>query len=412
MKANASAESETASPKAGRGLIFLLIAGTSLGPLTVNILMPAMPRLVADFHTEVEIVQLTLSLFLVGLAVSQLALGPLSDHFGRRPVMIAGFALTTIASLAAVAATTISWVIVARVLQAFGASTGLVIGRAIIRDVYDRDQSASMIGWVTMAMLVVPMLAPTIGGILDSLFGWESIFLFVGLFAAVLMTWTLLTLEETRSAALSGGGVPLFLKGASDLVSDRNFLGYTLAGAFGSATFFSFLGAAPHVVVTMMGHTSVEYGFWFAANAVCYAFGNFVTARWSVRVGSRRLALLGTLGAVIGVFFVIAAVLLLPLSVGPALIFVPQMIVSINHGLMLPNLIAGAVSAKPEAAGAAAGIAGFVQMGLSGAMAQLAAHALSHAETPLPMALVSAGCAIAALVFYVFLVRPEGRNEV
>ena len=139
-----------------------------------------MPGLVTALGAGTGTVQLTLSLFLLGMAVSQLVLGPLSDRFGRRPVMLAGLALTVIASFAALAATSIAGLIVARTFQAFGATVGIVIGRAIIRDLYDRDRAASMIGWVTMAMVIAPMIAPLIGGALDTAFGWQAIFAFIG----------------------------------------------------------------------------------------------------------------------------------------------------------------------------------------------------------------------------------------
>ena len=135
-----------------------------------------MPGLIATLGAGAGTVQLTLSLFLLGMAISQLVLGTLSDRFGRRPVMLAGLALTVVASFAALAATSIAGLIVARTVQAFGATVGIVIGRAIIRDLYDRDRAASMIGWVTMAMVVAPMIAPLIGGALDTAFGWHAIF--------------------------------------------------------------------------------------------------------------------------------------------------------------------------------------------------------------------------------------------
>ena len=170
-------------------LLALLIAMTAVGPLSLNILAPAMPGLIGTLGAGAGTVQLTLSLFLLGMAVSQLVLGTLSDRFGRRPVMLAGLALTVVASFAALATTSIAGLIVARTAQAFGATAGIVIGRAIIRDLYDRDRAASMIGWVTMAMVVAPMIAPLIGGALDTAFGWQAIFAFVGLFAAAVLVW-------------------------------------------------------------------------------------------------------------------------------------------------------------------------------------------------------------------------------
>src|SRR3954451_25466569 len=171
-------------------LLALLIGMTAVGPLSLNILAPAMPGLIVTFGADAGAVQLTLSLFLFGMAVSQLVLGTLSDRFGRRPVMLAGLALTVVTSFAALAATSVAGLIMARTAQAFGATAGSVIGRAVIRDLYDRDRAASMIGWVTMAMVVAPMIAPLIGGALDTAFGWHAIVLFLGLFSAAILAWT------------------------------------------------------------------------------------------------------------------------------------------------------------------------------------------------------------------------------
>ncbi|MDO8878153.1 MAG: MFS transporter, partial [Pseudolabrys sp.] len=162
-------------------LLPLLIAMTAIGPVTLNILVPALPGMITRLGTDAATVQLTLSLFLLSLACAQLVLGPLSDRFGRRPVVLAGLALSVAASLGAIAASSIGALIAARIIQAAGASTGIVIGRAIIRDLYDRDRAAGMIGLVTTAMVIAPMVSPLVGGILDTAFGWEAIFVFITL---------------------------------------------------------------------------------------------------------------------------------------------------------------------------------------------------------------------------------------
>jgi len=170
-------------PGSARVLI-LLTALAAIGPIGLNILTPAVPGLVVTFAADPAAVQLTLSLYLLGLAASQLVMGPLSDRLGRRPVVLMGLLLAAVSSVAAIAATSVNALIVARIIQAIGASTGVVVGRAIIRDLYDRDRAAAMIGWVTTATVVAPMLAPMIGGFLDTALGWEAIFAFVGLVSA------------------------------------------------------------------------------------------------------------------------------------------------------------------------------------------------------------------------------------
>ena len=187
-------------------LLALLIAMTGVSSLSLNILVPAIPSLVAKFAADPASVQLTVSLYLLGLAVAQLVFGPLSDRFGRRPVVLAGLALATIASTAAIFAASISSLIVARVAQSLGASTGQTIGRAIIRDLYDREHAASMIGLVTSVVVLMPMAAPLIGGILDTLFGWEAIFVFTAALSFTVFAWAMLALPETHTFSTAPGG--------------------------------------------------------------------------------------------------------------------------------------------------------------------------------------------------------------
>jgi DHA1 family bicyclomycin/chloramphenicol resistance-like MFS transporter len=386
-----------------RRVLVLLVAMTAIGPMALNILTPAVPGLVATFRTDAASVQLTLSLYLFGLAASQLVMGPLSDRIGRRPVVLAGLTLAAVSSVAALAATSIEALIVARVIQAIGASTGVVVGRAIIRDLYDRDRAAAMIGWVTTATVVAPMLAPMIGGFLDTALGWEAIFAFVALVSAATLIGAVLALPETQAAAMSGG-IVRFLTEARLLVATPLFCGYALCVAANSAMFFVYVGGAPHVVVTMMGQSSAVYGVWFAASSLGYMAGNFIAAQRSAAFGVDRMIWWGTLIALVAVVIECVLVLALP-DGGPATIFVPQIIISIGSGFLMPNALAGAVSVRPQAAGTASGFTGFLQMGLGALSAQLVSHLLDGATSALPMVLVILGFGLAGAAAYVGLVR-------
>jgi DHA1 family bicyclomycin/chloramphenicol resistance-like MFS transporter len=385
-------------------LLALLIAMTALAPLSLNILAPALPGLIVTLGADPGTVQLTLSLYLLGMAVSQLVLGPLSDRFGRRPVMLAGLVLTVVASFAALAATSITGLIAARVAQAFGATCGLVIGRAVVRDLYDRERSAAMIGWVTMAMVVAPMIAPLIGGALDTAYGWQAIFLLLGALAVAVLTWTVLALPETRAVATSEG-VRQFLRDARVLLTSPVFLGYALVATFNSAMFFTFIGGAPHVVVTILHRSSAEYGLWFVLLSAIYMVGNFTAGRWSQRYGVDVMIRAGVSLTVIGAAVGIAWVLIAPTGGGPAVVFAPQMIIGYASGFMLPNAIAGAVSVRPQASGTAAGITGFMQMGLGAATSQLIGHLLAGAPTALPLAVIVLVLCACGLVAFFALVR-------
>src|SRR5262249_15498303 len=264
-------------------LLALLIAMSGVSSLSLNILVPAIPSLVNQFAADASSVQLTVSLYLLGLATAQVVFGPLSDRFGRRPVLVAGLALATVASTAAIFAATITGLVAARVAQSPGASTGQTIGRAIIRDLYERERAAAMIGLVTSVVVLMPMAAPLIGGVLDTLFGWEAIFVFAAVLSATVFVWAVLALPETRQPAAAPAETSRFLAALAALASSPRFFGYALCAGLGSAPFFSFLGGAPHVVVTMLGRTSAEYGLWFFVPSLGFMAGNFMVSRLTAR---------------------------------------------------------------------------------------------------------------------------------
>jgi DHA1 family bicyclomycin/chloramphenicol resistance-like MFS transporter len=402
MDAGADAAEKSAQATPWR-LLALLMAMTAIGPATLNMMVPALPGLTRILDTDAGIVQLTLSLFLLSLATAQLLLGPLSDRFGRRPIVLGGIAITVVASLAGIAASSIHALIAVRILQAIGAATGIVMSRAIIRDLFDRNRAAAMIGLVTTAMVIAPMVSPMIGGILDTTFGWEAIFIFITCFSAVVWVWAAATLPETRPAGIehTPGAIA---RDTRALLGNAKFLGYVLAAALGSAPFFTFLGGGPYIVVTMMGRTSIEFGFWFALTSFGYMAGNFSVSRLSQRFGVDAMIMAGIgvefTGAILTVVLVAAAP-----DAGPVIIFVPQAIIAFGNGLMLPNAIAAAISIRPQAAGTASGITGFTQMSLGAASTQMASIVMTHVATPMPMAWMLTAWVISTAVVYRALTR-------
>jgi DHA1 family bicyclomycin/chloramphenicol resistance-like MFS transporter len=378
-------------------LLALLMAMTSIAPLALNILVPAIPGLALRLNTDAAAVQLTVSLFLFAMAISQLTMGTLSDRYGRRPVVLGGLSLAVLASLGAIMAEGIGALIVARMAQALGASAGVVIGRAIIRDLFGRDRAASMMGLVTTVMVVAPMVAPMIGGLLDTAFGWQAIFAFVAVAALAVLIW------ETN-APQTGAAPGQYRADVAALLRNAPFWGYVGGAAFGSASFFSFLGGGPHVVVTMMGRSSAEYGFWFAFTAFGFMGGNFLTSRLTQRHGVDTMIKVGIGFELIGAIVALVAAELY-FTAGPWIVFVPQMVVGFGNGVLLPNCIAGAVSVRPHAAGAASGITGFTQMTLGALAAQFTGWIIAGAATPLPMTLTILGCTVAAAVSFVGLTR-------
>jgi DHA1 family bicyclomycin/chloramphenicol resistance-like MFS transporter len=381
-------------------LLALLIAMAGMSSLSLNILVPAMPGLATKLATDPARVQLTVSLYLMGLAAAQLVFGPLSDRFGRRPVVLAGLALATVASTAAIFAASIATLVIARVAQSLGASTGQTIGRAIIRDLYDRQHAASMIGLVTSVVVLMPMVAPLIGGILDTLFGWEAIFAFTAAVSFAVCAWAMLDLPETRNLSLGPNSERHFRADLAALAASPRFFGYALCAGLGSAPFFSFLGAAPHVVVSMLGRTSAEYGLWFFVPSIGFMAGNFAVSRLTARFGIDALIWWGIALTIAGCLLNVSVYVALP-GWEMATIFLPQIVIGFGNGLLLPTSIAGAVSIRPQVAGTASGVTGFVQMGIAAVAAQLGGHVIAHAADALPMLLLMLifGAATAIAVF-------------
>jgi DHA1 family bicyclomycin/chloramphenicol resistance-like MFS transporter len=392
-----------AAPRAAQDtsvrLLALLIAMTGMSSLSLNILVPAIPSLVAKFATEPANVQLTVSLYIMGLAVAQLVFGPLSDRLGRRPVVLTGLALATIASTWAIFAGGIVTLVVSRVLQSLGASTGQTIGRAIIRDLSDRERAASMIGLVTSVVVLMPMLAPLVGGILDTALGWESIFIFSAVLSGLVFTWALVALPETRKPA-SPAERRHFASDLRALATSTQFFGYALCAGLGSAPFFSFLGGAPHVVVGMLGRSSAEYGLWFFLPSIGFMAGNFTVSRFATRLGLNALIWCGIGFTIVGCLITVCCYVGFP-GWEMTSLFLPHVVVGFGNGLLLPTAIAGAVSIRPQVAGTASGLTGFIQMSICAGAAQLSGHVIAGASSAMPMLLLMLifGIAAALAVF-------------
>jgi len=392
-----SSASGQASPRPSpRPSLGILIAVTALGPMALNIFIPSMPGMTAVFGTDYGTIQLTLTLYLFGVAIAQLAMGPLSDRFGRRPVLLAGIALFLFGSLGAALAGTIETLIAARIVQAVGGCAGLVLGRAIVRDTHSREESASMIGYITMAMVVAPMMAPLIGGYLDHWFGWRSTFFAVLAVGAVVLALAWLLLHETHHDRRIGAGPLAMLRGFGVLLRDAAFAGYALNVSFTTAVFFAFLAGAPYIMIELMQRPSSEYGLYFMMNAVSYMAGNFASGRLATRIGPDRMIFTGSVLALAGVALLTA--LALGTSMIPLFLFGPVMLVGVANGLSLPSATASAISLRPDLAGTASGLVGFLQM-MVGALATLLVGKLQD-DTVFPMAAVMSAAAIIAFLGY------------
>lgn len=367
-----------------RSILFIaaLIAITGIGPFAMQMFLPSLPAIQEAFAVTPGVAQLVFSASLAAIAVMTLAFGPLSDRYGRRPPLLTGMAVFIAGSAMCAWAPSIELLILGRVIQAAGGAAGLVLARAIVRDLYDKDESAVVIAYLTVGMVAAPMVAPAIGGVVTDVLGWRYVFAFLGVVGVLVTALVLLRLGETLGERAPVGGVGGMLKGFARLLRSPAFCGYTFQSTFAMAAFFSFLSGAPYVMIRLMGRPASEYGLYFMLVAGCFMVGNFISARRSRRFGLDRMIVVGSalaLAATGGLLALMAGGLWTPLA-----LFVPTMAMALGNGLSIPNSLAGAVSVDPRLAGAASGLAGFLQMMVSAVAAQ-AVGSLQNG-TPYPMA--------------------------
>lgn len=281
--------------------ILVLAAVSGLAPLSLNIVVPSIPGLVAAFNSDYATAQLVVTTFIIAMALGQLLIGTLSDALGRRPVLLTGIGVYIVGSVLCALAPTIEFLIASRVIEAFGGVAGVVLARAIIRDVYSRDQSASALGYVTMVMVVAPMLAPAVGGVLEDQVGWQAAFWLMAVIGVALFVLAYLCLNETNLSERRRPRFDALVGSFVILLGLRAFVAYTFTMAFASATFFTFLGAAPYVAINLMGNTPTEYGLAFVSISLAFMSGNFTSARLAPRIGTMPLILSGALLCMCGV---------------------------------------------------------------------------------------------------------------
>jgi MFS transporter, DHA1 family, multidrug resistance protein len=385
--------------------IFTLVMATASSALAMNVFLPSLPAMARHFDADYSVVQLAVALYLVATAVLQLLIGPASDRFGRRPVLLICFAVFLVGTLAAIFAPTIEILLFCRILQAFSAA-GMVLSRAIIRDTVGPDQAASKIGYVTMGMTLVPMIGPVIGGFLDELYGWQSTFLLTLAFGVTAFAIIWIDLGETNLRPSSS----LFAQVRSypELIKSERFWGYTLTAAFTSGTFFAFLGGGPYVASEIFGLSPSQYGFYFGFVSVGYMVGNFLSGRLSSRLGINTMLLTGNIVAATGMS--VPLILYFAGYVSPASLFVPVMFVGLGNGMTLPNAMAGIVSVRPHIAGSASGLGGALQIGGGAGLSMLAGALLGPETGPAPLLWIMLASSCLGIVASLYVLNVAARK--
>jgi DHA1 family bicyclomycin/chloramphenicol resistance-like MFS transporter len=387
--------------------IALLALVTAIAPAAL--LVPALPLLAVVFDAASGAVQLVLTLFLAGIAAGQLVYGPFSDRFGRRPVLIAGLELFLAGTILCGFAWSLPTLIIGRTLQALGGCAGMVLGRAIVRDSYDRERSASALATIMMVTSLAPSLSPAIGAYLAEWGGWRADFLLLGMAGAAVLILTAVKLEETHAPAPVNfvGMIGSFIL----LLRSPAFLSLAFATAFTSASWFTFLAAAPYLLARLLHEPPSTYGLMILLPMAGYILGNAGVVRLSVLLGGVRLF-------VLGLAISLASGIMLALwclgGLTPWALFVPMALSSVGNGMSQPPGVAAGLSVYPRIAGAASGLLGFMQMTIA-ALGTLLLGLLPRDSVTAMVAVVGASLALAFLCGLLtlrppFLPVPETAN--
>lgn len=378
-------------------LTVLLAALTGLTSLSIDMSLPAMPQLQETFQAGVSAVQLTLSIFLTGFALGQVFCGPLSDRWGRRPVLLAGLSLFTLAGLVCAGSGSLPMLVAARFVQGAGASVGPVVARAIVRDRFDSRRAAAVLSQMTQVMIVAPLLAPTLGGYLLVHSGWPAIFVVLGV-SGVLMSfvcWRFLP-ETVRPKKVDDAEDSPKTKGSvRDVLKHRESLRHALTTCFAYAGMFAYVGSSPFVLMDGFGVKEENFGYFFAMTATALLVAATVN-RSLLKRHTPSLLILRR-----GVFVLFAAGVALALAAwlgfgGLAGVLVPMMAYMFGQGLVMPNATAAAMAPHGESAGVISSFMGALQTA-GGALAGYVVGAF-YDHTPVSLAVTVAAFATLALL--------------
>lgn len=380
----------------------LLTAVVGIGALSIDMFLPSLPSIARQFGSQSATVQLAITLFLMAYAGSQLVFGPVSDRFGRRPVLLGGLALYLAGAVLCTLAPSVEVLIAARMIQGVGAGSGPVVGRAIVRDVYSRERAARVLALMGTAQALTPILAPILGGTLHAWFGWRSVFAVLAGFGFVFLAGCWLLVQETVPSADLVSLHPARLSAnVRAMLRHPGFLGYVLLATLIFSGQFAFISGSAFVLIDLMHLSPDVYGFAFGLVACGIMAGSYLAARFTPRLGIRRMILLGAAVAAVAGTAMAALAALGGTSV--AGVILPMLLYAVSVGLVLPNAIAGAISPFPRTAGLASAVIGFLMM--TGSAGYSIAVSGIYDGTARPMTGAIALCGIAALIGYVLLLR-------
>jgi MFS transporter, DHA1 family, multidrug resistance protein len=399
--------SSTARP-AGLRLFVILGGLTAFGPLSIDMYLPALPAIGRELGASESLIQLSLTGCLLGLAAGQVIAGPLSDTLGRRRPLLAGVAAYVLTSLLCALAPSAPLLVAFRVLQGLGGGAGIVIARAIVRDLYEGVAAARYFSRLVLVMGLAPILAPVLGGQLLRLTSWRGIFLTLALITALLWLAAASALPETLGAGRRReGSLAGTLRTFGGLARDTPFLGYALTGALGFGAMFAYISGSPFVLEGIYRASPQLFSLFFGLNAFGFMLASQVNGSLVSRVSPARLLALGVCVNSAAGLALLTVVLIGGL--GLAAVLPPLFLLVSSVGFVVPNATALALSRHPEAAGTGSALLGVIQNGIAAAAAPLVG--IAGVTSALPMATVIAGCGAGALTALLLVVRPLSRSR-
>ncbi|HEX3162253.1 MAG TPA: multidrug effflux MFS transporter [Pseudolabrys sp.] len=369
----------------------LLAALSAIGPLTTDMYLPSLPDIARQLHASTAQVQFTISAYLIGFAIGQIFYGPVSDRHGRKPVLMAAMVLYCVASLACALSTSIEMLIIARTFQALGGSGGIVLARAIVRDIYAGARAGRELSLIGSVMALAPVLAPIAGGLLQTGFGWRAIFfalVVAGLLGAGIV-WLLLP-ETLNTRAAEPVSIASMGRSYRIVVRHPAYRAYLGIAAASYAGLFAWISGAAFVLQNLYGLTPFDFGVAFALGSIGYMTGSALAARIVVRLGIDGVLGVGGCACAVGGLGMVAAV---SLGLTSSLWLVaPVAIYLAGLGMVLPQGIAGAMTPFPERAGAASSLFGFVQQSAAAVCGAIVGWFLGHSAWPLVLGVAVMGC--------------------
>lgn len=388
-----------------RFVTVLITLCVALGPLSTDMYLPALPSLTGFFETSIDKVQLTLSVFFLGFAFAQLIYGPLSDRFGRKPLLISGLSLFMLASIGCIFATSIEQLIFYRFLQAVGSCAGAVLGRAIVHDIYGAKHSAKVLSYISTAMALAPAIAPILGGYLNNLFNWQSIFIFLTIYGGISILLLIKNVPETCPEEKHHSIHPvLILRNFGFLLSHRSYVGYVLTCSFIFSGLFSFLSGSSFVLIEFLEVKSQHFGYYFMGIVFGYMTGTFIAGHLTLKWGINRLIIWGTsISAIAGIAMNSFALLEI---YGVVFIIAPMYFFMVGVGIVMPQTMAGALAPFPKLAGTASSLLGFLQSITAAIVGTVVGHLYTGTPVVMTTSIALMGC-LAFISFRVFVSPTE-----